>query len=70
MVHKVDLVQHAGEGVSMSVVKLTPPVAVSSMAVLGFHVQDWLVLLTILYTLLQIVLLLPKLVAMLRNCRR
>jgi hypothetical protein len=41
--------------------KVTPPVVVSGMVVAGHPIQDWLIVLTIIYTVIQIVLLLPKL---------
>jgi len=41
--------------------KITPPVVVSGMVIAGYTLQDWLIVLTIIYTVIQIVLLLPKL---------
>ena len=39
---------------SMAVAKVTPPVVATGMTVAGYPLSDWLVLLTIIYTLLQI----------------
>lgn len=50
---------HAGE-VSMAAAKASPPLAISGMYLAGYPLQDWLVLATLVYTVLQIILLLPK----------
>jgi len=41
--------------------KIAPPVVISGMVVAGHPIQDWLIVLTIIYTVIQIVLLIPKL---------
>lgn len=53
--------QHIEHGLSMAAVKTSPPVLVSGLTFLGVHIQDWLILLTIIYTLIMIVISLPKL---------
>ena len=53
--------QHLETGVTMAVAKTSPPVVVSGLALAGVQLQDWLILATILYTLIQIIILLPKL---------
>ena len=53
-------IQHAAE-VGIVSVKVAPPVVVSGMVVVGYPIQDWLIVLTIIYTVIQIVLLMPKL---------
>lgn len=50
---------HAGE-VAVAAAKASPPLAISGMYLLGHPLQDWLVLATLVYTVLQIILLLPK----------
>lgn len=45
--------QHTAEG-AVAVVKLTPPVSASVLVVSGHTLQEWLVLLTIIYTLLML----------------
>ena len=50
---------HAGE-VAAAAVKASPPLAISGMYLAGYSLQDWLVLATLVYTVLQILLLLPK----------
>lgn len=56
----VQHVQHVAE-VGAVTAKVTPPIVVSGMVVAGYPIQDWLIVLTIIYTVIQIVLLLPKL---------
>ena len=56
----VQHVQHVAE-VGAVTAKVTPPVVVSGMVIAGYPLQDWLIVLTIIYTVIQIVLLLPKL---------
>lgn len=53
--------QHLESGLSMAVAKTSPPVVVSGLTLAGVQLQDWLILATILYTVIQIVILLPKL---------
>lgn len=47
--------------------KATPPLAVSSVAAAGFTLQDWVLIATLLYTIIQATLLLPKLYRMIRD---
>ena len=56
----VQHVQHVAE-VGVVTAKVTPPIVVSGMVVAGHPIQDWLIVLTIIYTGIQIVLLMPKL---------
>jgi len=53
--------QHLETGVTMAVAKTSPPVVVSGLALAGVQLQDWLILATILYTVIQIIIALPKL---------
>ena len=53
--------QHIENGLSMSAIKTSPPVIVTGMTLAGIQLQDWLIVATILYTVIQIVILLPKL---------
>ena len=62
----VQHVQHVAE-VGAVTAKVTPPVVVSGMVIAGYPLQDWLIVLTIIYTVIQIVLLLPKLWQMWRK---
>ena len=52
--------QHFG-GVSMAVAKAFPPIAVSGLTLAGVQLQDWLIMTTLLYTVIQIIIALPKL---------
>jgi len=45
--------QHAGE-ISVATTKVLPPVAATTMYFMGIPINSWLVVLTCIYTLLQI----------------
>ena len=53
--------QHLESGLSMAAIKTSPPVVVSGLALAGVQLQDWLIMATILYTVIQIIIELPKL---------
>ena len=53
--------QHLENGLSMAVAKVSPPVIVSGLTVTGVQLQDWLIMVTLLYTVIQIIIALPKL---------
>ena len=53
--------QHLESGLSMAAIKTSPPVVVSGLTLAGVQLQDWLIMTTILYTVIQIIILLPKL---------
>jgi hypothetical protein len=53
--------QHIEGGVNMAVAKASPPVVVSGLTLGGVQLQDWLIIATLIYTVIQIVILLPKL---------
>jgi hypothetical protein len=56
-----DTSQHIENGLSMVAIKTSPPIIVTGMTVAGVQLQDWLIMATILYTLIQIIIALPKL---------
>jgi hypothetical protein len=56
-----DTSQHIENGLSMAAIKTSPPIIVTGMTVAGVQLQDWLIMATILYTLIQIIIALPKL---------
>ena len=66
MLDRAEHVQHIAE-VGVVTAKVAPPVVVSGMVVAGYPLQDWLIALTIIYTVIQIVLLMPKLRQMWRG---
>ena len=45
----------------MAVAKAFPPIAVSGLTLAGVQLQDWLIMTTLLYTVIQIIIALPKL---------
>ena len=53
--------QHIENGLSMAAIKTSPPVIVTGMTLTGIQLQDWLIMVTILYTVIQIIIALPKL---------
>jgi len=53
--------QHLESGLSMAAIKTSPPVIVTGMTLAGIQLQDWLIMATILYTVIQIIIELPKL---------
>ncbi len=61
MSNVADSSQHIETGVTMAVAKVFPPVVVSGLTLGGVQLQDWLIMATILYTAIQIIILLPKL---------
>jgi len=56
-----DTSQHIENGLSMAAIKTSPPVIVTSMSLAGVQLQDWLIMTTIIYTVIQIIIALPKL---------
>ncbi len=61
MSNVTDHSQHLESGLSMAAIKTSPPVVVSGLTLAGVQLQDWLIMVTILYTLIQIIIALPKL---------
>ena len=57
----MDNSQHLENGLTMAAAKVSPPVIVSGLTVAGVQLQDWLIMATLLYTVIQIIILLPKL---------
>ena len=53
--------QHIEHGLSMAAIKTSPPVIVTGMTLMGIQLQDWLIMATILYTVIQIIISLPEL---------
>ena len=49
------------DGVSVAVAKASPPIAVSGLTLAGVQLQDWLIMATLLYTVILILIALPKL---------
>ena len=56
-----DTSQHIEHGLSMAAIKTSPPVLVSGLTLAGVQLQDWLIMATILYTVIQIIIALPTL---------
>ena len=64
-----DASQHIEHGLSMAAIKTSPPVIVTGMTLMGIQLQDWLIMATILYTVIQIIIALPKLKQSLKEWR-
>jgi hypothetical protein len=45
----------------MAAIKTSPPIIVTGMTVAGIQLQDWLIMVTMLYTIIQIIIALPEL---------
>ncbi len=56
-----DTSQHIEHGLSMAAIKTSPPVIVTGVTLAGVQLQDWLIMVTLLYTVIQIIIELPKL---------
>jgi hypothetical protein len=56
-----DTSQHIENGLSMAAIKTSPPIIVTGVTLAGVQLQDWLIMATILYTVIQIIIALPKL---------
>ena len=61
--------QHIENGLSMAAIKTSPPVIVTGMTLAGIQLQDWLIMATIIYTVIQIIIALPKLKQSLKEWR-
>lgn len=53
--------QHLESGLSVAAAKVSPPVIVSGLTIAGVQLQDWLIIATLLYTVIQIIIALPNL---------
>lgn len=53
--------QHIENGLSMAAIKTSPPLIVTGLTLAGIQLQDWLIMATIIYTVIQIIIALPKL---------
>ena len=56
-----DTSQHIEHGLSMAAIKTSPPIIVTGVTLAGVQLQDWLIMATIIYTVIQIIIELPKL---------
>ena len=61
--------QHLENGLTMAAAKVSPPVVVSGLTLTGVQLQDWLIMATLLYTVIQIIIALPKLKQSLKEWR-
>ena len=55
-----DTSQHIEHGLSMAAIKTSPPIIVTGVTLAGVQLQDWLIMATILYTVIQIIIALPE----------
>ena len=56
-----DTSQHIEHGLSMAAIKTSPPIIVTGVTLAGVQLQDWLIMATIIYTVIQIIIALPNL---------
>ena len=66
----MDNSQHLENGLTMAAAKVSPPVIVSGLTVAGVQLQDWLIMATLLYTVIQIIIALPKLIQSFKEWRK
>lgn len=65
--------QHAqtfSDSIAIGTAKAAPPVVATGLTVMGVQLQDWLIILTIIYTLMQIFISLPKICDTIRSWRK
>ena len=53
--------QHLAGEAGMAAAKVAPPVTAAGLTLMGVQLSDWLIIATLIYTVLQIALLLQKL---------
>ena len=53
----------------MAAIKTSPPVIVLGMTLAGIQLQDWLIMATIIYTVIQIIIALPELKSLFNEWR-
>lgn len=53
--------QHLAGEAGMAAAKVAPPVTAAGLTLMGVQLSDWLIIATLIYTLLQVALLLQKL---------
>ncbi|WP_338445965.1 hypothetical protein V5F89_12520 [Pelagerythrobacter marensis] len=64
------LTENAGSEIFAAAGKASPPITVSGLAVAGVSLQDWVFIATLIYTVVQTLLLMPKLVKFVQGWRR
>ena len=65
-----DTSQHLEHGLSMAAIKTSPPIIVTGVTLAGVQLQDWLIMATILYTVIQIIIALPELKQSFKELRK
>ena len=58
------------ESVSVVVAKNSPPVVVASLTLCGITLQEWVLLATLIYTVINIFLTMPKIIEAWRRLRK
>jgi hypothetical protein len=56
------------KGVAHELIPATPPVAITGLVFMGIPIQDWVCLVTLVYTAMLTIRLVPKVWATLRGC--
>lgn len=59
--------EHTTSGVVRDLLPTAPPVGVAGMTYMGIPLAEWLLILTIVYTVVQIIIALPKMIAVVRS---
>lgn len=63
------LTERVGNELFAAAGKASPPLTVSGLAVAGVSLQDWVFIATLIYTVVQFLLLTPKVVKLIREWR-
>lgn len=62
--------KQASESLARDLMPAAPPVGVAGMTLLGFPVADWVLLATLIYTIAQLVVVMPKAIDVVRKWTR
>lgn len=61
------MTEHTAQSVARDLMPAAPPVAVGGMTWMGVPLSDWVLLVTLVYTGVQIVIVLPRAIAVVRG---
>jgi len=64
------LTERAGTEIFAAAGKISPPLTVSGLAFAGVSLQDWVFIATLVYTIVQTLLLVPKAMKIVQGWRR
>lgn len=59
--------EHTAQSIARDLMPAAPPVGVAGMTYMGIPLSEWVLILTLVYTGVQIVIVLPKAIAVVRG---